>query len=494
MAVNSIRFSGLASGLDTESIVKSLTTPYQSKVDAKKQQQTLMEWKKDAWKEMNSKLFNFYDKYVNTMRMESTFKKTIVSSSNASVVEIDKNSTLPAGTHDLKVKNLATGTRVETSQVQDKTLGKVATGSTTLNNIGITSDTTIKVKANQKGEVEIKLSPDMTLDAVASKIKQELPDYNVNFDSGMGAFFISSKKTGASQEIEISGDPDVLQNLGIKNTSGVAKGTQAEDATVVYNGVEAKFESNSIRINDVSMTLKAIGETTLVSTQDTESIYNTIKEFVDEYNALIEDINTKINADSARGYAPLTDEQKEAMSDKEIEAWEKKIKDSLFRNDESLKSLTQTMRSIFSSSVEINGKTISLSSIGITTGGWQENGKLYIDEEKLKDAITNDTDTVVQLFSANGKTDALDDPTKGIGDRLYDTITKLTMSSELRTKYSFYNDKKLDKDISTAKTDYNKLVERLQRMEDMYYKKFTAMEKMLQSLNSQSSWLTQQLG
>ena len=84
--------------------------------------------------------------------------------------------------------------------------------------------------------------------------------------------------------------------------------------------------------------------------------------------------------------------------------------------------------------------------------------------------------------------------TKSIGDRLYDSINNVSRSTTLRSAYSFYNDKALDKKITVAKDDVKKLEERMYRMEDMYYKRFTAMEKMMQKLNSQSSWLTSQMG
>ncbi|MHC1749834.1 MAG: flagellar filament capping protein FliD [Cellulosilyticaceae bacterium] len=585
MANNTIRFAGLASGLDTESIVKNMVMPYKIKADSKKQEQTMMEWRKDAWKEMNSRFFGFYDKYVSKLRLESTFNKTKVSSSNPNIIEFDKNVALPTGTHELLVCKLATGTRLETKKVvsnEKDAKGETIkpTASTKIAALGIsffegeTRKVNLTINKNLVSE-PIEITREDTIGSVVSKLKQKMPEYNVSFDEGAQAFFISSKKTGINQEVKLEGDYDVLYKLGmvsgenfekgktltfkmeegttlegiiditaqdgkhlVKNNSGETigymdeegnlfgyikdaggntlekrmipqgntniKGKDAQNAEIEYNGVKASYESNTITINGLNMTVKAEGATTLVSTQDSESIVNFVKEFVDEYNKLIEDVNRKLVAPSTKEFRPLTEEQKKDMSDKEVEAWEQKIKDSLFRNNETLKTIMDSMRQIVGETVKVGIKQVGmpaqeeavymgLSDIGITTGDWREKGKLHVDEDKLKSAIGKDVGSIIKLFSANGSED-VKDTRKGIGDRLYDKLSDITKSTELRSKYSFYNDKILEKEITRTKEDYLTLTKRMERMESMYYKQFTAMEKMMQSLNSQSSWLSQQLG
>ncbi|MGL4346445.1 MAG: flagellar filament capping protein FliD, partial [Cellulosilyticaceae bacterium] len=292
-----------------------------------------------------------------------------------------------------------------------------------------------------------------------------------------------------------------------------------KNAIVSYNGVEVESETNNISVNGFNFTINSVvskdSSITVVSTQDNDAIVEVVKNFVDEYNKLIEDIHTKLGAPSSKGFDPLTAEQKKDMSESEIQAWEKKIKDSLFRRDPDLKNITDSMRQILGGVVE-GGAFSSLSEIGISTGDWKENGKLHFDEEKFKKALDKDTDGVVQLLAGSGDSKAIyekenlgkkwedltdkdiitkyEQRTKGIMDRLYDHIKDTTKSTKIRSAYSFYNDKALDTNISEAKKEVTKLQERMTRMEDMYYKKFTAMEKMMSQLNNQSNWLMSQVG
>lgn len=620
MRTTSIRFTGLASGLDTESIVESMVLPYKMKVDTKWQEKTLMEMKKDAWRDMNKQLFSFYDKYIGKMRLESTFNKKSISVSNPSAITIDKNSALPVGTHTIdKITQLAQGARVESKPIE-------ADRNTKLIDLGINEGE--KITINQK---EITIDKDETIGSLTRKMQDAAPDLNINFDDKAKAFFISSKKTGESQSIDLGGKMEVWGALGIntedskvatpatflkmeieqkeidgkkvdvlkediilnvgkesitftagqtidevtrkleeklnplatppidpplektivkyENGSMTITGSNKDvitpvstnmtqttgttstgkNAIVSYNGVEVESETNNISVNGLNFTINATTNEpiTLVSSQDTEAIVSFMKEFVDEYNKLIEDIHTKLDAPSSKGYAPLTEEQKKDMSEYEIEAWEKKIKDGIFRGDSDLKQVTDTMRQILSGSVE-GGAFASLSEIGITTGNWKENGKLHFDEDKFKLALADNTDGVVQLLSGSGdprsiyekdqaagkvdgtkswdeliESEVKEDQelvakyqkrTNSIGDKLYEAINEATRSNTLRSAYSFYNDKVLDKKITSAKDEVSKLEDRMYNMEDMYYKKFTAMEKMMQQLNNQSNWLTSQLG
>lgn len=595
MRTTNIRFTGLASGLDTESIVQSMVMPYKMKVDSKWQEKTLMEMKKESWRDMNKKIFDFHDKYIGKMRLESTFNKKSISVSNSNVITVDKNSNLPTGTHKIEsITQLAQGATIGSSKIDIDVEKKLSEQDGYKDLVGQ------KVTINGK---EIKITEEDTIGSLTKKMQQAAPDLNVSFDTNNKAFFISSKKTGESQSIQLGGDSQVWDKLGIKNdvtslkfdkiagnikvtinaqeviitdtdsteaiinklegalnkgsdpsasveykdgefiikgkgqdiavSNGVQKEyiSQGKNAILSYNGVEITSESNNISVNGLNFSINSTtkDEITLVSTQDTDAMVNFMKEFVDEYNKLIDDIHTKLGATSNKNYPPLTEEQKKEMSDYEIEAWEKKIKDGMFRNDPDLKKVTDTMRQVLSGSVE-GGTFSSFSEIGITTGNWKENGKLHFDEDKFKTALAKDTDGVVQLISGSGNTESVyekdraeaakkgetwpswedltkstvqqdkdkvakyQNRTKSIGDRLYETITEATRSTTLRSAYSFYNDKALDKKILTAKDEVSKLETRMYRMEDMYYKKFTAMEKMMQQLNNQSNWLTSQMG
>lgn len=487
MSSSAIRFTGLASNLDTDAIVKQMLQPYKNKVDTQKQQQTLLDWKKDAWKEMNTKLLSFYNKQIANLRFKGTFNKSSLTATTAGVVDITKSSGVTAGTHKIEVVSVASR-----AEVTGKITGTELSASTKLSTLDpALVGQKITISDASSTLTDYTITADTTLGDIENAFKNNLQDTTVNFDYANGAAFMSSKKTGDLQKISISGDNTLLTRLGF--AAGTTVGKSAE---INYNDVVTglKSQDNIIEVNGMKFSIAAtatVGSTTnVIVERDTDAIYKQIKSFVDEYNKLLVDINAKVEATAAKGYAPLTDEQKEALSDSEAEAWEKKIKDSLFRKDEALTSLKDTMRTALSDVYE-GGTFTHLSALGIETGDWREGGALHIlgDEDdplyadqtdKLKAAIEADPDEVIEFINK-------------IGDKLFESIGNSIKYTTDRSKNSFYNDKLLNKKIEDAEDKLEELQDKYDMMEELYYNKFTAMEKMMSQLNSQSSWITQSM-
>jgi flagellar hook-associated protein 2 len=203
-------------------------------------------------------------------------------------------------------------------------------------------------------------------------------------------------------------------------------------------------------------------------------------------------MNKAYNATSSRGYEPLTDEQKDSMTDTEIDKWEQKIKDSLLRRDDTLSTLTSSMRTTLSDIVVVNGKKYSLSSFGIGSVSYIENGQLHINgdtddslvsssENDLMDALNKDPDTVMKVFNE-------------LTGKLYSTMTDDMKSTSLRSALTFYNDKDMAKTLTDYQGDLKKMNDKLNDMEDRYYKQFSAMESAMAKMNSQSNSLASMLG
>lgn len=295
--------------------------------------------------------------------------------------------------------------------------------------------------------------------------------------------------------------------LGSTSYNSDAKKIDGQDATIYVNGIEYTGTSNSFTINGLTITANAITNdtyddteatavTTTVST-DVQGIYDKIKDFLTQYNALINEMNSLYNADSAKGYEPLTDDEKDAMSDTEVEKWEEKIKSALLRRDDTLESLIYSMSSAMSSAVEVDGKKYYLSSFGIQTLGYlnaAENEEyayhIYGDEDdsatsgkddKLMAAITNDPDTLVEFM-------------QGLASNLYDAVDKKMRSTTLSSVYTVYNDKEMASEYSDYTDLITKWEQKLQDKEDYYYSKFSAMETALAKLNASSSSLSGLLG
>ena len=179
-----------------------------------------------------------------------------------------------------------------------------------------------------------------------------------------------------------------LSTLGVQETTGTsAKRVYAEDSEIELNGAIFTNNTNTYSINGLTITATALtgdNEITISTENDVDGIYDSIKSFISDYNSLIKEIDTAYNAASAKGYEPLTSDEKSAMTDDQIKEWENKIKTSLLRRDSTLNSLSSTMKNDMLKSYTINGKAYSLSSFGISTAGYfssgeNEKGVLHID-------------------------------------------------------------------------------------------------------------------
>ena len=274
-----------------------------------------------------------------------------------------------------------------------------------------------------------------------------------------------------------------------------------QDAMIKLNGAEFTSESNSFSINGLTINAMALtepGETLSITTStDNQGIYDKIKDFLSEYNSLINAMTSSYNAESAANYEPLTDDEKEAMSEKEIEKWEEKGKGGVLRRDSTLGTLMSAMTNAMAKSYTINGKTYALSSFGIKTLGItnsekNEHNAYHIDgdaddentssnTDKLMAAIVADPDGVTQFFQ------------KVTGD-LYESLGKQMTSTSLRSYGKFYNDKELDKEYRSYTTKISDWEQKVTDIEDSYYKKFAAMESALSKLQSQTSQLSGLLG
>ena len=268
----------------------------------------------------------------------------------------------------------------------------------------------------------------------------------------------------------------------------------ANDAVIKLDGAELTGSSNTFTVNGLTLNLtgttldKTTGEYEEIQlnvTNDTDTAYKMVKDFVKKYNELVDEMNKLYKADSARGYDPLTDEQKEAMSDDEIEKWETKIKDSLLRRDDTLSGIITVMRSSLQTTTEVDGKKYSLSSFGIrTSSGYTENGKLHIYGDEDDETYSTQTNMLKAALEENPE--AVMKTLAEAGQSLYDAMTKKMAKTSLSSALTFYNDKKMKDDQTAYKKQISTLEEKLKDLEDRYYKQFTAMETALTKMQNSS--------
>ncbi len=487
-----IQFTGMASGLDTSSIISDLMKVERTKSEKITKQKTLVEWKKDAWKAMNSKLYSFYKTELFNFKSASTYNKKSLTSSNTSAVAINSSPNGIKGSHDIEVTAVAKG-----SFLTGASLGSTVTSSTTMGELvsfaeGETKTLQVKL-ADSEEYKEISISASDTVSSTITKLNGLGIDMNASFDNNFKRVFLSTKDTGADAHITVNGDDSLLTALGFGSSNRV--GTAGQDAAFIYNGTSLTSASNEISVNGLSLSIKGIGSSTISVAQDTEAIYQSVKSFITKYNELITEINEKTGAASAKDYDPLTSEEKEAMAEDEVKLWEDKIKSSLFRNDQKLGDLGDILRNTLTtnSGVSTSGFDFtSLSTLGIVTGNYTEKGLLHIegDEDeallggktnKLRNAIEENPDGVMELMTA-------------LGNKIYTEFGNKMRSSSLNSALTFYNDKQLDNQLKDYEEKLALLEDRYDAIESRYSKQFTAMEQAIQQSNSTSSWLSQQLG
>lgn len=294
---------------------------------------------------------------------------------------------------------------------------------------------------------------------------------------------------------------DVIKNGITVDSDRTATKINGEDAVIYLNGARYENDTNSFEINGLTFTALIANkdeEITVTTEQDTDGIYDMIKNFLKEYNAVLNEMDKLYNADSAKGYEPLTDEEKASMSEKDIEKWEQKVKDSLLRKDENISSVTTAMSSIMAGGIDVNGKTMYLFDFGIEPLGYFEaadnerhayhiagdsdDAATMNKDDKLKTMISNDPDTVISFFTKLARN--LD--------------TKMTDMSKSVNGYrsfgSFYDDKKMKSDYDDYTTKIKEMEAKLAEYEDKWYKKFSKMETALAKMQSNASAVTGLLG
>lgn len=626
-----LRVGGIATGIDTDSIVSDLMKAERIPLDRLYQKKQLAEWRRDEYRDIINLLRGVKDEYFNVLKPEnymlsqSTYMKMNAKSSDESIVTVKAGANAVTGSYGIIVKELAEAAEAKSvntvtaplkstaaitssdivnasgknitvildgvakqiimgSYDENTTITDVATdlqnkintafGSSkvTVNvtddrlifdtaggasKITLTSDTSddglqhLKIDSGSSNRLNI----NQTLESLSSKFAETLTfaengnlEFSINgkdftfskttslksmlstinsdsdasvtiiYDEAIDKFRITAKQTGAGETIKISqtGGNFFDGASGISTVSLITK--SGKDAQVIIDGETITRNSNDFTVNGINYTLHKVSDAPKKITVSTnvDSIYDSIKSFVDKYNEVIGKINEKLSEKYDREFQPLTQQQKDTMSEKDIEKWEEKAKTGLIRNDSILEKIVFDMRRALFDKVE--GVDINITNIGITTGLYYEKGKLKIDESKLKEAIMNNPDEVMNIFSKKSETypsyrrtlnaeqRAVRYKESGLAQRIFDIIEDniSTMKNSNNKKgillekagiegdasefsnLMFKEIKMYDLEISTL---YDKLIAK----ENNYFQRFAVMERIIGQMNAQSNWLTAQL-
>lgn len=312
---------------------------------------------------------------------------------------------------------------------------------------------------------------------------------------------------------DVENDLVDLVNMSVASSSYVsstAVRVAGQDAKIALNGADFSSTSNSFTVNGLTITAKSVSAitggtaenpvyaTTSVNTdKDVSGVYNMIKNFFTGYNSLIKEMDTMYNAASSKGYEPLSSDEKSAMTDSQVEDWEKKIKTSLLRRDSTLGTITSAMKENMLSEITIDGKDYTLTDFGIETLGYfkapeNEHGVYHINGDSTDSSTSGNKDVLKSTIASNPDL-VMNFFTKLTGN-LYDELNTQMRSTEYRSVYNIYDDKKMQTDYKEYTKKIKEQTTKLTALEDRYYSQFSAMEVALSKLNSSQSAISGLLG
>lgn len=625
------RISGIASGMDTDQMVKDLMKAESARLDKVKKNQTTVSWQQEAYRDIISKIQSLQSKYFDTLSpsknissgssfgsfsynvtsggVASTalsvtanadvksreitidsitqlatkdtmsgvksgikgistsgfdinafktsmgtdnFDMNLLIGSNAKKIEITQSElTAINTTTDLVAKlnekiadafgsnfnNLVSEVNGEIKIDKSGSVVRVAdyTSATSLSALGLTSgQSNIDYQSKTLKDLfglnnadlgtmlingkAVSLSEDDTYVSMLDKVNKANAGVELSYDSLSDKFTLKSTSEGSANNIDIASGSNT--EAFFSKLFGVSDFTDTnfvhsvgQNAVVSINGTEVVQDSNNFSFEGVSYSLKALTATPIdVSISiDKTPIIDNIKNFVTEYNKLIDDVSTKYSEKKYYSYEPLTDDERAALSEDEVKKWEEKAKSGSIRSSSELDSFLSKLRNALVEPVE--GVGISLSSIGITSASYTDKGKLYIDETKLSDSLENNFESVVKLFTQQSDEAYLSGNASvrykesGLGLRISDILKDYTRTTRdangnkgiLVNKAGIVNDSsvinnELTKKLLEYDTRISDLEDYLADRETHYYSMFSAMESAMSKLQSQADSLVNMLG
>lgn len=477
-----MRIGGMASGMDIDSLVKDLMAAEKMPLDKLTQQKAWTEWQQESYRDFNIAFSNLRTS-ASSLRFTSAFNAYSATSSNQASVGVTTTSTAMKGNYKIEVKELASVAKLNSTVAVTNADGNPAKATDVIG-----TDGTITITDAVGGTRAVEITADMTFSAVAQKIQSStadgVPELRASFDNTTSSFFMATKGMGVDQNFSLTfSNTDLAGKIGTHENLT----TNAKDGRILFDDIDVTgLKTNQTNVNGLTINLNSIGTSTITVQSDTAKPLESIKKFVEDYNKTIADIENKLIEKRYPDFQPLSDEERNAMSEKEIEMWEEKSRSGLLRNDPLLRGALQDIRRSLTDSIEDlgdQGKINMLSQIGIDTARGT-GGKLFINEEKLNKAFSENPDEVIELFTK--KTGDL-----GVFERVYrafdDVVENLT--NRAGSQGSFVDQSSLTKKITQMNDDINKWQDRLIRLEDRYWNQFSAMEKALNQMNQQSVWM-----
>lgn len=518
-SASSVRIPGLATGMDTDAMIKDMLSGEQQKIDKVKQKQQTVKWQQEIYREVMKDIKSLQDKYFsvtspNSIMSSKAWNTLTIGSSNENVITASGSAGANKVDYSFNVVKLAQSAKMSSTKTGIK-------NDSTLESLGLSGEQKFSIKFGDgdkdvSKEITIRTEPlyetdkdgNFVLDKDGNKVVKEPADtvdtlikkindstdgnVKASYSEMTGKFTIESTKTGENSKLQIvdsSGiESGALDFLVTSPTSRSAKGSNSQIEVKAKDGSFTKTlneESNSFSIDGISYNVHTTGTCDITSKEDVQPVVDNMKKFVEDYNKIMDKIYSLVTEKGNKEYPPLTEAQKKDMSEEEIERWEKKAKEGLLRNDSEMRSFMDKMQNaIFGDNMKF------LMDCGLTSSeDYTKKGQLSLDEDKFKKELQNNSQKVYDSFAGGN-----DSVLEKMKDTMYDYVG--TSSSVFAKKAG------LEKTSSVVNNFYSEQIKRqeeaiklLQRKmddrENKLYKQFGQLEASMNKLNSQMNYFAQ---
>lgn len=505
-SVSGIRLPGLATGMDTEAMVKAMVTADQEKIDKAQQKEQTVKWQQEIYREVMSDVIDFNEKYFSLTSKDSIVSSSAwntlsIISSNSSVISATGNAGANNVDYKFDVKKLAEPAKAQSSIADLKKDSKLVSLGAKEEKFKIqlgTDDNNNPIYSNT-----IEITIDDTVETLINKINNSTDGkVKASYSEMTGKFTIETKDTGSSSEFKIvkedGSSSDALDFLGLetKDSNGSlvkfdANGAKGSNSIIEVSSKDGTFtktlsqESNTFTIDGVKYTVNSTGSAEITSKNDTDAVVKKMKSFVDDYNKIMDRVYDLVTQKKDSDYPPLTEAQKEEMEEDEIKDWEEKAKTGILRNDSEMRRFMDDMqKAIFGDKIDI------LNEMGISSHeDYNKRGQITLDESKFIAALQNDSEKAYKVFA--GSSDSMMEKMKStvknyVGGSSSIFAKKAGLEKNASVANNFYSEQ-LKRQADLIKNLQNKMHDK----EDKLYLKFGALESQMNKLNSQMNYFMQ---
>ncbi|MGL5311688.1 MAG: flagellar filament capping protein FliD [Peptostreptococcaceae bacterium] len=488
-SISSVRIPGLATGMDTDQVIKDMLVNDQSKIDRVSQNQQISKWQQETYREIIGEVKGFYDKYFSATSPDyilgnKSFNTININSSNSSVITATGTGGASGVNYSFEVKQLAESAKKTSTVDMNK--------STKLSELGVSGEINFKIGLSGDKETElITIDEDDTVESLIKKINDSSAgEVKASFSDMTGKLTIESKTSGENSTLKIideSGNvSDALSFLGINGDEAQGKDSIVTVKDSAGNIVrdEMKNSKNSFTIDGITYSVNGIGEAKLTSTQDVSGVVNKMQNFINDYNKIMDNIYDLVTEKKNRDYPPLTDAQREEMSEEEIKQWEAKSKSGILRNDSELRKFMDDMKNAMFGPLEDLG--YNLADIGITSAkDYNKQGQIQLDVEKFTKVLEENSELTYQIT-----TGVFENVKKVMYDYAGSSTSVFVKKAGIEKSSTELNNL-FSNQIRKQEDQIKNLFNKMKKKEEQLYAKFARLESQMNKLNAQMSYLSQ---